>query len=334
MGDTRGLWKYCTKEQIKDMLISFHLLGETDWAEEKILACLFALSNHPKEHYHPVRIPKGRGGYRTLDVPDGLLKKVQRNILHHILDGFTPSAAAAAYQRGSSVRANAEQHQGKELVLKLDICDFFRNITFPMVLSKAFPGEYFPPSVRVMLTSLCCLDHHLPQGAPTSPAISNLVMAPFDEHMLDWCGQRGISYSRYSDDMTFSGDFNWEGVLRKTEGFLEAYGLELNREKTRLCTRGARQTVTGIVVNEKLQLSREYRRRLRQEIHYCRTYGVEDHLRRVGRDETQKRGYLQSLLGKVRYLLYVNPQDLWFREAEGFLRQELNVQYTGTSFYK
>ena len=73
MWEYRGLWKYCGKEQIKDMLLSFQLLGDTDWPKEKILACLFALSNHPESHYHSVKIPKRRGGYRTLDVPDGLV---------------------------------------------------------------------------------------------------------------------------------------------------------------------------------------------------------------------------------------------------------------------
>ncbi|MCI8664926.1 MAG: RNA-directed DNA polymerase [Hungatella sp.] len=324
MWEYRGLWKYCGKEQIKDMLLSFQLLGDTDWPKEKILACLFALSNHPESHYHSVKIPKRRGGYRTLDVPDGLLKKVQRNILHHILDDFAPSQAATAYGRGTSVISNAFPHTGKRLVLKLDIHDFFGNITFPMVLHKAFPGTYFPASVGTMLTSLCCLRERLPQGSPASPAISNLVMRPFDEYMLDWCGQREIAYSRYSDDMTFSGDFDAAELLRKTESFLRIYGLELNHEKTRLCTRGSRQIVTGIVVNETLQLPKEYRRELRQEIHYCRRFGVEDHLgRQKDTDQAQAGEYLMSLLGKVAYLLSVNPQDTWFQDAEKFLREEL-----------
>lgn len=324
------MWKYCGKEQMKDMLLSFQLLGDGNWPEEKVMACLFALSNHPEAHYHPVKIPKRKGGYRTLEVPDGLLKKVQRNILHHVLDDFSPSRAAMAYRRGTSVVSNASLHTGKRLVLKLDIHDFFGNITFPMVLHNAFPCIYFPTPVGAMLTSLCCLGERLPQGAPTSPAISNLVMRPFDEYMLDWCGQREITYSRYSDDMTFSGDFDAGQVFRKTESFLRAYGLELNHEKTRLCANGSRQSVTGIVVNENPRLPREYRRKLRQEIHYLRTYGAEEHLgRQRGTDKVQVREYLESLLGKVNYLLLVNPGDTWFQEAEKFLREELKRENIG-----
>lgn len=344
MNGYTGVWKYVSDEQIRDMLLSFRLLGDSGWAEEKIMACLFALSNHPEDHYHQVRIPKKSGGYRTLDVPDGLLGKVQRNILRHVLEGFAPSQAATAYRKGGSVLDNAARHSGKRLVLKMDIHDFFRNVTFPMVLHAAFPVTYFPTPVGTMLTSLCCLWERLPQGASTSPAISNLVMGPFDRHMLDWCGERGIAYSRYSDDMTFSGDFDAAAVVRKTEGFLRAYGLEPNREKTRVCSNGSRQMVTGLVVNDKPRLPRDYRRRLRQEIHYCRTYGVEEHLARqaagesgqrggaegdgLGRDregkrELQAEGYVKSLLGKVSYLLSVNPQDEWFGEARRFLLEEL-----------
>jgi hypothetical protein len=160
-------------------------------------------------------------------------------------------------------------------------------------------------------------------------------MRPFDEHMADWCGQRGIIYTRYSDDLTFSGDFDPAQVMGKTEGFLKAYGLEINREKTRVCTNGTQQKVTGIVVNEKAQLPRDYRRKLRQEIHYCRTYGVEAHLARLGLiEESQTEGTgtgegriqaeacLASLMGKVSYVLSVNPEDPWFREAREFLMEE------------
>lgn len=320
------LWKYCTAEQCREMLLSFRLFGDTDWTEEKVISCLYTLSNHIDQHYRRVKIPKKSGGARFLDVPDALLKRVQKNILHHVLEGLTVSPAAAAYRCGVSPLSNASLHTGSRLILKLDIHDFFGSIIFPMVLGRAFPGEYFPMPVRTLLTQLCCYKEYLPQGAPTSPAISNLVMKPFDDYMLAWCGERQITYSRYSDDMTFSGDFCPGEVIRKTEGFLSVMGMELNYKKTRLCSNGTRQTVTGIVVNEKPQLPRDYRRRLRQEIHYCRTFGIKDHLEHCGIPSSspeQVNAYLESLLGKVLYLISVNPQDLWFSEAKQYLQGEL-----------
>lgn len=90
-----------------------------------------------------MNIPKRSGGFRTLLVPDPLLKNVQRNLLHHVLDGFTVSDSAAAYRKGASVAANAGKHQGRKIVMKMDIEDFFGSITFPMVLHHAFPAAYF-----------------------------------------------------------------------------------------------------------------------------------------------------------------------------------------------
>lgn len=331
MSGYTDLWKYCTDGQCRDMLLSFRLFGDTDWTDEKVISCLYTLSNHVEQHYHRVQIPKSSGGVRFLDVPDALLKKVQRNILHHVLDGQSVSPAAAAYCPGASPLANASLHTGKRMVLKLDIHDFFRNIIFPMVLQHAFHGYYFPMPVRMMLTALCCYQEFLPQGSPASPAISNLVMKPFDDYMLEWCRERHIMYSRYSDDMTFSGDFEPGEVIRKAEGFLRIMGMELNHRKTKLCSKGSRQTVTGIVVNEKPQLPRDYRRRLRQELYYCRKFGVRSHLEHCGISEVSlemAENYLQSQLGKVRYLLSVHQEEPWFAEAEGYLRQELNTLHS------
>ena len=158
-------------------------IRDRDWPPEKIMGCLYALSNHAEKHYQKVSIPKRSGGFRTLLVPDPLLKNVQRNLLHHVLDGFTVSDSAAAYRKGASVAANAGMHQGRKIVMKMDIEDFFGSITFPMVLHHAFPAAYFPPPVGAMLAALCCCHDRLPQGAPASPAVSNLVMKPFDEYM-------------------------------------------------------------------------------------------------------------------------------------------------------
>ena len=338
------LWKYCTPAHCREMLLSFRLLGENDWPDEKVTACLYALSNHAENHYDKVKIPKKSGGSRTLLVPDALLKQVQRNILHHILDGRPTAACASAYHRGASVASNAAPHVGRPVIMKLDIEDFFGSITVPMVLRHAFPGQYGPPAVGMLLTALCCCRECLPQGAPTSPAVSNLVMRPFDEYMERWCKEREIVYTRYCDDMTFSGDFDVSEVRRKVYGFLQAMGFTPNREKERILTQGSRQIVTGIVVNRKMQVPRDYRRKLRQELYYFRKFGAEEYLRRMEASDCRAVGparpdvpdsqdasgsparvgrYLEALLGKINFVLLVNPEDPWFREAGAEIKKEL-----------
>ena len=121
------LWKYCSAEQCREMMLSFRLVGAGDWPPEKIMGCLYALSNYAEKHYQRVNIPKRSGGFRTLLVPDPLLKNVQRNLLHHVLDGFTVSDSAAAYRKGASVAANAGKHQGRKIVMKMDIEDFWEH---------------------------------------------------------------------------------------------------------------------------------------------------------------------------------------------------------------
>lgn len=293
------------------------------------MACLFALSNHAERHYRTIQIPKRSGGIRELQAPDPLLKFVQRNILHHVLNGFSPACSATAYHKGRGAVVNARVHVNKAMVMKLDVKDFFSSITFPMVLSHAFPSSVFPPSVGVMLSSLCCCRDRLPQGAPTSPAVSNLVMRPFDLYMEQWCRDQGIDYSRYCDDMTFSGEFDAAEVKAKVNGFLNAMGFSLNRKKTRVLKHSSRMTVTGIVVNVKAQVSRDYRRRLRQEIYYCEKYGIGEHLKKMGYEPylsefpNGERKYLNGLLGRCSYVLLVNPDDLWFQEARERIKQML-----------
>ena len=303
----QDFWKYCTTEEIGRTLRTFDLLKGLDVPEEAYLPCLYTVSNQIETHYHPVVIPKKSGGRRKLLVPDALLRTIQRNLLHHVLEEFQLSEFASAYTKGTSIVDNARPHVGAKLVLKLDIQDFFDQITWILVYQNAFPGTHFPPAIRKMLTEFCCVRDRLPQGAPTSPTVSNLVMRPFDVHMGEWCREREIRYTRYCDDLTFSGVFAPEEVIRKVRGFLQVYGFELNRKKTRVLGRGNAQSVTGIVVNEKAQVSRAYRRKLRQEVYLFDRYGIKTE-EGPKNDEKER----MRLLGKMRYVLSVNPEDVWF----------------------
>lgn len=316
------LWRHCSKEHIKDYLLSLELLGHTHLPEKKQLACLYAIANHTHRHYHSVVIAKRDKSARHLLVPDPILKKIQKNILQKVLYEIPVSNYAMAYQKGTNILSNAAPHTGKNLILKLDIEDFFPSIIFPMIYKDAFPGIYFPPAVRSILTHLCCYKDSLPQGAPTSPAISNLILKSFDEHIGTWCSQQQITYTRYCDDMTFSGHFNPRTVMRMVRGCLKSMGFTLNETKTQILDQGLRQAVTGITVNAHPQVSRSYRRNLLKEIYFCKKYGPESHLKyrqdlhylAKGSEGIDK--YLRSLLGKVNYVLSVNPEDQSFREAK------------------
>lgn len=283
---------------------------------------LYAVSNSLPGHYRQVALPKGDGTDRRLLVPDEVLKGIQRRIDRRLLAYMPVSPYAAAYRCGGGIGPNARPHVGQPMVLKLDIRGFFDSVLYSTVKERVFPAQRFSEPVRILLTILCYYKDALPQGAPTSPAISNIILREFDETVGAWCRERGIAYTRYCDDMTFSGSLDAGEVTAFVRGELRAMGFFLNDRKTRLLRAGQRQTVTGLVVNERMGVSPQYRRRLRQELYYCKKFGVEEHLARTGCQETAA-AYRRSLLGRVNFVLQFSPEDREMRSYRDWLLAQL-----------
>ena len=265
---------------------------------------LFDLLRYTDREYRTVNIKKKNGGGRTLHVLSPKLKRIQSILLRHILNAFPVSQYATAYKEGTQLMDNAVPHVGKRYLLKLDITDFFGSIRFDQVYRAAFNANYSPKQIGLMLTRLCCRQEALPQGAPTSPALSNLVMKNFDNNIGAWCAKRGISYTRYCDDMTFSSDRPLYHAYEKAKAMLEEMGFQLNEKKTRFVTNRSRQSVTGLTVNEKVSVSRKYKRELRQELYYLLRFG----------DGSVSR--CQCLIGKLNFVLQVEPENRWFRQVK------------------
>ena len=281
---------------------------------------LYAVSNNLGKHYHKAKLPKKSGGYRNLSVPDEVLKFIQKRIAEVLLIHMPVSRYAKAYRFGSSTLRNAKHHVGKQVVLKLDILHFFDSIRYSTLKDKVFPEEIYAEPLRILLTMLCYRKDALPQGAPSSPAITNIILYEFDELIGKWCREQGIAYTRYCDDMTFSGDFDPAEVIRFARLELKKLGFLLNEQKTRIQRPVQQQTVTGIVVNEKLSIPSDYRRKLRQELYYCRKFGIQEHLQKIGL-EIPEDTYRMQLLGKVNYVLQVHPDDRDMHEAKKWLER-------------
>ena len=280
---------------------------------------LYAVSNNLSKHYRKAKLPKKNGGFRNLSVPDEVLKNIQKRISEVLLTHMPTSCYAKAYRFGSSTLRNAKHHVGKQVVLKLDILHFFDSIRYSTVKDKVFPEKIYAEPLRILLTMLCYYKDTLPQGAPSSPAITNIILYEFDELIGRWCQDQGISYTRYCDDMTFSGDFDPTEVIRYVKLELKGMGFLLNKQKTRIQHTGQRQSVTGIVVNEKLSIPADYRRKLRQELYYCRKFGIQEHLQKIGL-EIPEETYRMQLLGKANYVLQIHPDDRDMLEARKWLQ--------------
>ena len=280
---------------------------------------LYGLSNNLEKHYHSVYISKSDGDRRKLSVPDLILKNVQRSIADNILAYYPISKYATAYKLGASVQRNAVPHVNKKKILKLDIEKFFDSILYSRVKDMVFREEKFSEPIRILLTMLCYFKESLPQGAPTSPAITNIIMYDFDEKVGEYCTEKGIAYTRYCDDMTFSGDFDEKEIIALVKKELKGLGLFLKDGKTKVVTSEKRQTVTGIVVNEKINLTKEYKKKIRQEMYYIKKFGLENHA--INQGITDSFGYLSSLRGRIAFVLQTCPWDSEFIRYKKFLQK-------------
>ncbi len=309
-----------TKEMNKEFLLSLNLLNKKLPSNIE-LKTLYSLSNRIENNYKIYKIKKHNGKYRTIYSPNTLLKNIQRKILKNILNNKSISPYAKAYHKGICLKDNAYPHLNQKKILKLDIIDFFENIEYINIYKTCFNEIYFPKAVGHLLTYLCTYESRLPQGAPTSSYISNLVMNEFDYEIGTWCNKRNINYTRYSDDMTFSGDFNHQEVISYVRKQLYKLGLKINNKKINIIDNSQQQKVTGIIVNKKLQVSKKYRNKIRQEIYYIKKYNLSNHLEKLNiKDKTK---YLNSLKGKINYVLNIDPHNKEFISYKDYLK-ELN----------
>ena len=315
------MWKYIGTKECNEFLLSLNLFDCKN--EKKYIKTVYSISNNIENNYRVYKIKKKNGKYRTIYEPNQILKHIQRQILHNILDNKAISKYATAYHKGVSLKDNVILHVNKKIILKLDIKNFFDNISFLDIYNCCFSIEYFPKSVGMILTYLCTYDDHLIQGPPTSAYISNLVMKEFDEEIGSMCSENNISYTRYSDDMTFSGDFNPSEIIKIVRRKLYKLGLELNNNKIHVIHTSSSQIVTGIVVNKKAQVKSKYRKQIRQEVHYIKKFGVESHLKMIKFNNNSKK-YLNMIYGKILFILQINEDDNEFKEYKRFIRKLLN----------
>jgi retron-type reverse transcriptase len=265
-------------------------------------------------HYVVFAVPKRSGGQRLIYAPKRRLKALQRRLNELLVDRLPVSQQAHGFRPQRSVATNASPHAGKAVVIKLDLKDCFPSIRYARVRGLLIALGYGYPvaaSLAVLMTEAPRQPveaegklYHVPvgpracvQGAPTSPGLCNAVLMRLDRRLAGLAQKHGFAYTRYADDLTFSGHdpakikllISLSGRIVREEGF------QLNRRKTRVLRRSQRQRVTGVVVNQQPGLSRQERRRLRAAVHQLVQSGGSDSARR------------QYLVGKLAYLHMLNP---------------------------
>lgn len=242
--------------------------------------------------YKTFEIPKGFGGTRTICAPSDELKLLQRRLLELLqeckreidLKKDYPNRVSHGFELDRSIITNAKQHRNRRYVFNLDLEGFFSSIHFGRVRGFFIKDKNFllQPRVATVIAQISCFGNVLPQGSPSSPAISNLIAHVMDMHLVRLAEKNGCTYSRYADDLTFSTnqrDFPSQiGLIKdgqshvwmpggELERLIDYSGFRINEPKTRMQYHDSRQEVTGLVVNRKVNVRNEYRRTIRAMVH-------------------------------------------------------------------
>lgn len=291
--------------------------------------------------YVNFEIPKKTGGKRTITAPDKFLKKIQRRINLLLTLFFEPKSAAHGFLEGKSIVSNAQIHVGKKYVLNVDLKDFFPSIHFGRikavlqlsifgVRAECLPSDAnkleallkfgLKPEFAQIISNFCCYESKLPQGAPSSPIITNIVSQRLDYKLVKLAKEYHCFYTRYADDITFSCDKNRfkEAFLNKLDEVIKSEGFLINEKKTRIQKKAVRQEVTGITVNEKLNLPRAYVRKVRAALHNWEKQGYDKANAKFASLYPQEKGFLRNktippmesvLSGKILFLGMVRGKE-------------------------
>ncbi|MBA3016053.1 MAG: reverse transcriptase family protein [Proteobacteria bacterium] len=259
--------------------------------------------------------PKKSGGQREILAPHPELKALQRKILDSLLDKVPLNAHAEGFRRKRSIVTNAQRHPDKKIVIKIDIKDFFPSTTANRVFGM-FAALGYPKNIAAILTDLTTYQGRLATGAPTSPAISNILCRRLDKRFARLGQANDFSYSRYADDLTISS--NHPKVTTMIPFFRQIVseeGYTVNEKKLRIMRSGSRQQVTGIVVNQKLNIPRHEIRKLRAVIHNCKQKSLKVEIHKWAKLEKNhpnptlytEDDFEKSLSAKIHFVKMVNP---------------------------
>ena len=274
-------------------------------------------------HYVSFTVPKKSGGTRTLAAPHTKLANAQRWIFENVLQKVSVHDAAHGFVPSRSVLSNAKPHVGAEVLVNVDLKDFFPSITFHRV-EGLFRSFGYSPAVATIMSLLCSecprremkyagQVYHvatgtraLPQGACTSPAISNLVTRHLDVRFSAMAKKLNWNYTRYADDMTFStkqADPAIGYLLARIRHVSEDEGFVVNEKKTRVLRKHTRQVVTGVVVNDQTSIDRRTVRKLRAILHNAKTTGLE------AQNRDRIPNFADWLQGMIAWVEMVHPKQ-------------------------
>ena len=278
-----------------------------------------------EDRYSTFEIPKKRGGARTITAPEGRLKTIQRRLAAELLEAYPERHCVHGFAKGKSIRSNARAHLHKRWVINIDLKDFFPSIHFGRVVG-VFKAEPFSFGDRLAreIANICCFNKALPQGAPTSPIISNFICWRLDNELFKYAKSCKCIYTRYADDIAFSGDEIPVAFIKYVKDIISDCGFEVNEKKVRLYGKKGNKILTGIsLASGKPRVPRDYRRNLEKELYYVKKYGIDAHMNHM---KIRRYNYLESLIGRVDFWQMVEPDNKLAASMSEYLQEEYRLR--------
>lgn len=340
-------WKYYIDENIKEeksqmslygyverliksdtiVILDFEHLAKLIGIEYGIFTSII---NSPSSFYYNFEIPKRNGGTRKISAPYPLLLSAQRWIYENILIKQLLHENCKGFVKDISIVDNARPHLNKKFLLKMDIKDFFPSIKINRVMS-VFRVLGYTKKISYYLASICCSEGVLPQGAATSPYLSNIIAKRLDYRLNGLAKRFNLTYTRYADDLTFSGDNISIKIKEYIESIVKDEGFEVNENKTKLIGEKGQKIVTGISISSgKITIPRITKREVRKNIHFILKNGLFEHLKNIDSNDPI---YVERLLGFLFFWLSVEPDNDFIKGSIGKLKQYSNMLDNENTMY-
>ncbi len=293
---------------------------------------VYILSRNTVQYkYKTFEIPKKQNGKRLIYSPVYSLKVIQHWILNKILYNIKPSNNCYGYIKGMSspLTKNADKHKANMFIMKLDIENFFQSLGSHKVYGL-FKSIGYNQEVAMLLTNLCTCDGHIPQGAVTSPYLSNLLCIKLDTRLHKYCSKRDIVYTRYVDDLTFSSNNRYElkKIFHMVSIILANEGFTINKNKIRFLTPKTKKTITGVTISDdKLKAPYQMKKLVRSMIHRAIVSGNYENV-------CQIKGYIAYISSiEDDYLIKIKKYINSFSEKSVCLFQEVVTAYNQNKFF-
>jgi len=323
------------KEKFECLRLRKDVANLLEIADKKLCYWIYSVDNAKK--YKEFKIPKKSGGFRKILAPVNSFKLMQRNLAYILALIYKPKFCSYAFEKAyinennekiqKNIISNAKNHLHKRFILNIDLEDFFPSIHFGRVYGLFMAEPYnFNKEVAAVLAQICCYKETsnksiLPQGAPTSPIISNMICRKLDNELIKLAQENKCRYSRYADDITFSTNlkefphsvFKNNNLAEELKTIIKNNDFKINAQKTRFMLKNQKQEVSGIIVNQKLNIERKFIKNLRTMLNNWEMLGEEkaenNFHNKFYEKSLKKPKYRKVVFGKIDFVRQVRGED-------------------------